>query len=179
MKRKRFPQQESGRWKQRLLTGTTFLDPGCSENLLWGLLHLFSEVSQLPAEVQQPQLRQLKQLTSDLVPLEHSKENADLVPRWLACISGSIHRHRPFVLKHLDPREDRLRLHGRVVLLRVSGRGRLWNVHEGRRGGLGFGRGRGAAVRVHRNGVVLLRFVALVLGCWSLAVGRPLGGVVQ
>ena len=98
-----------------------------------------------------------------------------LVPNWISCISGSVHRHRAFVLKHLDPCQDRLWPHGRVILLLFSGRDRLWSIHRGWRGGLCFGGWCWAGFRVHRNGVILLRFVALLLRCWSLVIGRPLG----
>lgn len=33
----------------------------------------------------------------------------------------------------------------------------------------------GARFRVHGSRIVLLRFVAFLLRCWSLVIGRPLG----
>lgn len=60
-------------------------------------------------------------------------------------------------------------------MLLISDRGGLWDIHGGRRQDLCFGRWCGAGVRVHRKRVILLRFVALLLLCWSLVIGRSLG----
>ena len=106
-----------------------------------------------------------------------SKQGETVYPvsRWLPGLSGSVHGHRALVLEHLDSRQDRLVPHGWLLLVWL----RFWKVHRGRWGVLCFGRRRGAGFRVHRNRVILLRFVAFLLRCWSLVVGRSLGGWVR